>query len=204
MLGKQPGLTRGAEAGGWSRGVPGSLPVERGTRQQAEPPGRSCPAHVTSSHKITSSMPASLLSPLGASPTASLRVGRGVWGVGTTESTFLHLRANTPRGADGSLAARIPQLPGLQAVGTESSGCSGTAATSPGWSAGLGAAGKGQAARQSPAAHAVQTARQEANPKVLALEQRGRTVPFPLGSWLRTHQLSCGCRTGRRERRNTN
>lgn len=33
--------------------------------------------------------------------------------------------------------------------------------------------------------------------KVLALEQQGRTVPFPLGSWLRTHQLSCGCRIGR-------
>lgn len=125
-------------------------------------------------------------------------MGRGVWGVGTTESTFLHLRANTSRGADGSLAARIPQLPGLQAVGTESRGCSGTAATSPGWSAGLRAAGKGEAARQSPAAHAVQTTRQEASPKVLALEQRGRTVPFPLGSWLRTHQLSCGCRTGRK------
>lgn len=40
-------------------------------------------------------------------------------GSGTTESTSLHRRANTSRGADGSLAARIPQLPGLQAEGTE-------------------------------------------------------------------------------------
>lgn len=47
-------------------------------------------------------------------------VNRG-WGEGsgTTESTSLHQRANTSRGADGSLAARIPQLPGLQAEGTE-------------------------------------------------------------------------------------
>lgn len=40
-------------------------------------------------------------------------------------------------------------------------------------------------------------AQQEASAKVSEPEQRGRTVPFPLGSWLRTHQLSCGCRAGR-------
>lgn len=33
LAGKAAGLSRGAEAGGWSRGVPGSLPVERGTGQ---------------------------------------------------------------------------------------------------------------------------------------------------------------------------
>lgn len=177
LLGKQPGLSRGAEAGGWSRGVPGSLPAERGTRQQAEPPGRSCPAHITSSHKITSLCQHHCSTSLVLLQQHQQRVGRGVWGAGTTESTFLHLRANTSRGADGSLAARIPRLPGLQAEGTESS-CSGTVATSPEWFAGLRAARKGKAARQSPATHAVQTTRKEASPKVLALEQRGRTVPF--------------------------
>lgn len=117
LLGKQPGLSRGAEAGGWSRGVPGSLPAERGTRQQAEPSGRSCPAHITSSHKITSLCQHHCSTSLVLLQQHQQRVGRGVWGVGTTESTFLHLRANTSRGADGSLAASIPQLPGLQAEG---------------------------------------------------------------------------------------
>lgn len=199
-----------------SQGYPGVLKQEAGAGVSLAPFCRGrhkaasrtswkvlpCPRHFKPQNNFP--VPASLLNPLGASPTASQRAERGVWGAGTTESTFLHLRANTSPGADGSLAARIPQLPSLQAVGTESSSCSGTAATSPGWFAGLRAAGKGKAARQSPAAHAMQTAQQEASPKVLVLEQRGRSDPFPLGSRLRTHQLSCGCRTGRKGEENTN
>lgn len=40
--------------------------------------------------------------------------------------------------------------------------------------------------------------RWKTSPKVLALEWWGRMVPFPLGSWLRRDQLSCGCWTGRK------
>lgn len=123
-------------------------------------------------------VPASLLNPLGASPTSSTEGGERGLGCWNYRINFSALRANTSRGADGSLAARIPQLPGLQAEGTESSSCSGIVATGPGWFAGLRAAGKGKAAWQSPAARAMQTAQQEARPKVLALEQQGRTVPF--------------------------
>lgn len=123
------------------------------------------PALPMSLHKIISLCQHHCSTPLVLLQQRQRRVGRGVWGVGTTESTSLHLRANTSRGADGSLAARIPQPPGLQAEGTESSGCSGTVATGPGWFAGLGASRKGKAARQSLAVHTVQTARQEASPR---------------------------------------
>lgn len=117
------------------------------------------------------------------------------------QNQLLCIREQTP--PREQTAAWLPGSPSSRGYRQreQSPGCLGTAATSPGWFAGLGAAGKGKAepgrAWLSPAAPAMQSAWQEASVKVLEPEQRGRTVPFPLGSWLRTHQLSCGCQTGR-------
>lgn len=195
MLGKQPGLSRGAEAGGWSRGVPGSLPAERDTRQQAEPPGRSCPAHVTSQNNFP--LPASLLNPLGASPTASTEGGERGLGCWNYRINFSASESKHLPGSRRQPGCQDPPAPGITGRGNrvqrllrdcghrswvvcrtrslqEGKGCP----AEPGRShrANCPAGGKS---------------------KVLALEQRGRTDPFPLGSWLRTHQLSCGCQAGR-------
>lgn len=136
----------------------------------------------------------------------SQREERRIWDVKSTESSLLLPRPNTSRGAEGSLAAGISQLPVLHppqrdsgAKGTKSSGCSRAPAVSPRWFTGLRAVGQreklpGRALL--PALH--KPPRWKTSPKALALEWWGRMVPFPLGSWLRRDQLSCGCWTGRK------
>lgn len=61
--------------------------------------------------------------------------------------------------------------------------------------------GKGCLAEPSRSRHANRPARGKA--EGLSAGAAGQDGPFPLGSWLRTHQLSCGCQTGRREEEET-
>lgn len=191
LAGKAAGVIQGC----WSRRLEQGCPCLPPCGERHKAASRTfwkvlpCPPHFKPQNLFP--VPASLLSPLGASPTASPEGGERAVGCWNYRINFSAWESKHLPGSRRQPGCQDPPAPGVQAEG-RSPGCSGTAATSPGWFAGLGAAGKGKAEPGS--SH---RARQEASAKVSEPEQRGRTVPFPLGSWLRTHQLSCGCRTGR-------
>lgn len=198
MLGKQPGLSRGAEAGGWSRGVPGSLPAERSTRQQAEPRGRSCPAHITSSHKITSLCQHHCSTPLVLLQQHQQRVGERGLGCWNYRINFSASESKQLPGSRRQPGCQDPPAPGITGRGKRVQqllrDCGHKS-----WvvcRTQNRQEGKGCPAEPGRSRRANRPAGGESG--VLVLEQRGRTVPFPLGSWLRTHQLSCGCRTGKK------
>lgn len=192
----QLGLSRGAEAGGWSRGVPGSLPAERHkaasrTSQKVLP----SPHHFKPPNNFP--VPASLLNPLGASPTASTEGGEkglGCW------NYRINLSASESKHLPGSRrqpGCQDPPAPGITGRGNRVQLLRDCGHKS--WVVCRTQSrqeGKGCPAEPRHSRRANHPERGES--EGLSAGAAGQDGPFPLGSWLRTHQLSCGCWTGRR------